>query len=154
MKVKRKQIGIGMILIGLVLFIAPSIGLLTFVSGPTTLYCSGWNPQEWSYSLFPGNDITPIAGCVIENGYVSHTCTTGSAVCLEKDSNNFCSHWQCPSTQTTCSNTCATDQLQKAYPDCTCFSQQTPGPQPFVDKSAFQILGGILVIGGVLVMRK
>ncbi len=139
-----------MILAGLFLLISPSVGLLTFVSGPTTIYCSDWNPQEWSYILFSnGADITPLPGCYIETGYSTHTCTTGSAVCLERDSNNFCNHYQCPvPQQTTCSNTCP--DLQKPYPDCSCYSPE----QPFVDKSIFQIIGGLLVFGGILVVRK
>lgn len=143
------------VLMGLVTFFAPSIGLLTIASGQTTIYCPDWPQAEWSYHLFSGQDIIPLAGCYIEGGWNTHTCTTGQAVCLEKDSNNFCSHWQCPTspTQTTCATSCSGDELQKPYPDCSCYSEPEVIEEPYTDVGYAHYAGiGLVGFGGVLIV--
>lgn len=123
-------LGAILILIGLVWFFAPSLGLMSIAYGQTTIYCSDWDPQEWSWHLFSGQDVIPLPGCYIEQGWNTHICTTGTAI--QPDLNYH--HWICPGVQPQ--------------------PQPEPTPTPtYRDVGSFHYAGiAPMIFGGVLIV--
>jgi hypothetical protein len=138
MKLKSKQIGYGLVLIGIALFIAPSLQPLDFIWNQNTIYCPQSNEWYYIYADAPGINIptNPLqgiyTGCeLIGGGAHPHDCPIGMvATCLQNGTLNYggitgCIHWKCITPITTCTTTCPSGQSQNAFPDCSCHNTLT-----------------------------